>query len=84
MSDDDNECIEEGALLPGVWPAPVNLDGVLEGTVLTDEQEARVSALYHARSTLERRGVPLAGKDSSVPPPVNELIKVARYILEGE
>ena len=79
MSDD------EGELLPGVWPAPVNLEGVLDGTpTLSAEQDARVSALYHARATLERRGVPLAGKDSSVPPPVNELIKVARFILEGE
>lgn len=51
---------------------------------LTIEQQQRTSALYHARQVLERRGGgPLVPVGASSPPPVSELIRVARWIIEG-
>lgn len=85
-ADLDGERETEGVVLSGAWPGEVMLEGIVDESVLTDEQEARVSAVYHARSALERRGAVLlgGGKDSSIPPSPADLIRVAKFILEGE
>lgn len=75
----------EGVLLPGVWPGTVCVEGVAGESVMTVAQERRASALYSARSVLEKRGAtPLTGKDSSIPPSVADLIRVAKWIITGE
>ena len=78
---DDNE----GTILPGVWPGEVELEGIVSSE-LTPEQDARATALFHARMALEKRGGGgLAGNgNASTPPPVTELLRVARYIISGE
>jgi hypothetical protein len=66
------------------WPGPVNTTGItselLETEVLTTEQQQRRDALYAAATVLEKRG-PM---NSVVPAPVNELVKIANFILDGE
>jgi hypothetical protein len=71
----------EEANLPHVWPGSVELEGIVENTTaLSAEQEARSEALSHARIVLEKRGA----MNTNTPPPLNELIRVANFILTGE
>jgi hypothetical protein len=74
----------QGEVLPGIWPGTVELEGIVEGNGLTQEQDQRVTALYHARGVLERRGGVMVGKDSSIPPTVSDLIRLTRFIIKGE
>lgn len=75
---------EEGksqAMLPGVWPAPVEIEGILENTTaLSPEQEARSEALSHARIVLEKRGA----MSTVTPPAIEDLLTVAKFILIGD
>lgn len=75
---------EEGgkqAMLPGVWPAPVELEGIVEDTTaLSPEQEARSEALSHARIVLEKRGA----MSTVTPPAIEDLLTVAKFILIGD
>ena len=60
--------------MPGM-PAPVT-----DERDLTHEQDARVSALYHARNVLEKRGT---GGTTMSPSPT-DLLLVAEWIIRGE
>lgn len=71
------------AMLPGVWPAPVDIEGIVENTtVLSREQEARSEAVTSARFALEKRGGIAAS--TAMPPSADDLIRVANWIIRGE
>jgi len=74
--------VSTGVVLPGVWPGHVDTQGLEVASPLSDEQDARSTALYHARGVLERRGGVMAG-NASTPPSVGDLLRVARFILDG-
>lgn len=74
---------QEDVLLPGVWPAPINVEGILESPSLSPEQDARCSALFHARSVLETRGGMAMPDHSSRPPKVDDLLATAQWIITG-
>jgi hypothetical protein len=59
------------------WPGHVDTVD-LERSDLSPEQEARVSALYHARGALEPK------VEGGVAVPVSEVVRVARWIIDGE
>lgn len=91
MSDEQQP--EPGLYIPPsqTWPGDLNIEGLitlpeqtLEATPLSPEQDARVSALYHARSALESRGGPFGSGDGSRPPKVDDLIAAARWIMNGD
>jgi hypothetical protein len=95
VSDDEQRQGNPGFYIPpteGVWPGTIDTEGLtllppptLEGTALSDEQDMRVSALYHARANLERRTVSPFGKGENVSPPsVPDLLRVAQWILTGD
>lgn len=95
MSDEQNEQQEPGLYIPPspTWPGEIRMDGLVslpEQTLevsgpLSDEQEARSSALYHARANLERRGGPFGSNSSSTTlPSVDDLLRVAQWIMDGD
>lgn len=71
---------------PRVWPAPVDIDGIVEETlpVLSKKQRRRAAALSEARFALESRGGPFGGGTSSRPPSCVDLLVAAQWILDGE
>ena len=71
------------------WPGGIDTSGLLpeptlEGTSLSDEQDARVTALHHARGVLESTGGPFGSGTGTRPPRVEDLLTVARWILDGD
>lgn len=93
MTDEHDDTTEETEGLENVFhlgePAPIQgIPGVIafpepEGD-LNREQQARVTALYHARQVLESKKTerPLQGPSTVAPPPA-ALIQVAQWIVEG-
>lgn len=89
MNDDEQDSNVNSIMTAGGWCAPaqpwpgeVNTEGLAEPT-LADDQEARCTALHSARVILERRGGVMMGQSASTPPPVDDLLRVAQYILTG-
>jgi len=68
------------------WPGHVDTVGLETEVVqsLNAEQDARTSALHHARQVLEKRGGPFGGGSGSTPPSVDDLIRLSNWILTGE
>ncbi len=61
----------------------VALDSTVEETNLLPAQEARVTALYHARSVLEDKGAMGVKNGSRLTKPTGELLLIAHYIING-
>lgn len=53
-----------------------------EDSVLTEEQDARVVALFHAKALLSGRNVKF-GSTSEPAPDANDLVLIADYIIVG-
>lgn len=79
--------------IPSVWPGTINTgglqypDGAVElpdSSPLTPEQDARASALYHARANLESKGGPMGPASQTRPPKVEDLLLAARWIVDGD
>lgn len=91
MTDEHDDTTEETEGLENVFhlgePAPIQWASAPfsepEGD-LNREQQARVTALYHARQVLESKKTerPLQGPSTVAPPPA-ALIQVAQWIVEG-
>jgi hypothetical protein len=68
-----------GTVVP--WPGEIDTVGICsQCEPLSHEQDARATALYHAREVLGRRG-PMG---STTPPSIDQLIRVANWILTGD
>lgn len=72
------------------WPGPVNVEGIAEGVELevnslTPEQDARATALFHARGVLEKIGPTGIGRAEGerTPPARMDLLSVATWIMTG-
>lgn len=77
----------EGELLTADFAPTIHLH-VAPGepdSPLNPQQEARVSALYHARAVLEKRGGgPLVPASAATPPDPQVMRRMANYILTGD
>lgn len=60
------------------WPGEVELAGITEP--LSEEQDARACALYHANNVLTKKGA----MGTETPPGVADLLAVAEWILSGD
>lgn len=77
------EDVESGE---GCWPGDVNLEGLelTESSDLDMEMKQRKEALQEARFILETRGSSPLAPNSSRPPAINDLLRIAGFILTGE
>lgn len=85
MADEQKQTLKDGATILGrveavEWPGEVLTADLVGDDVLTLEQRRRVEALYAAASATERKG-PMG---TMTPPPLEDLVRLANFILDGE